>query len=216
MLHDEAARIFTQPSGRRRESSNCHRSRNHGYIPHISRAETLRLSRISPRRTMKPLLRAFLPFSFWITAIFINGCASSGPQGIQQARIDTSAAIAAEAPGNYYIGRRYYKPEFRFWGYVRRPGQPWSTAQLVMMNERQKLVPDRQQGKFGIDNNYEYKLYGEFSGDKVYEPASNGIYPEFILRNYELISTNPPPIFKSQLGGRAQAAVGRLQIERPQ
>ena len=127
-----------------------------------------------------------------------------------------AARIAAEAPGDYYIGRRYFKPDFKFWGYIRKPGQPWSTAQLVMLNEKQKLAPDREQVKFGVDNNYEYKLYGSFSGDKVYEPASNRVYPEFVLKGYEMISTNPPPIFKSQLSGRADAAQTRYVIEKPE
>ena len=82
---------------------------------------------------------------------------------------------AAETQGDYFIGRRYYKPDFKFWGYIRRPGQPWSESQLVMLNEKQKLAPDREKLDFGSDNNYEYKLYGYFSGDKVYEPASNTI-----------------------------------------
>jgi hypothetical protein len=85
-----------------------------------------------------------------------------------------------------------------------------------MLNEKQKLAPDREKLDFGSDNNYEYKLYGYFSGDKVYEPASNTIYPEFVLKNYELISTNPPPIFSSQFSGRAQAEVNRYLIEKPQ
>lgn len=150
-----------------------------------------------------------------VAAALFTGCASQ-PQGIQQARLAASTAIQSEASGNYYIGRRYYKPMYKFWGYVRRPGQPWSTAQLVMLNEKHKLAPDRAQVNFGVDNNYEYKLYGEFSGDKVYEPASNGIYPEFVLKDYQVISTNPPPIFKSQVNGRAQAATGSLTIEKPE
>lgn len=124
--------------------------------------------------------------------------------------------IATEPPGNYFIGRRYYKPDFKFWGYVRRPGEPWSKAQLVMLNEKQKLAPDREQMKFGFDNNYEYKLDGYFSGEKVYEPASNGIYPEFVLKDYQLIATNPPPIFKSQYSGAAKAAETRYTIEKPE
>ncbi|MFN2474874.1 MAG: hypothetical protein ABR526_00835 [Chthoniobacterales bacterium] len=148
-------------------------------------------------------------------AMLFAGCAGQ-PQGIQQARLAASTAIQNETPGNYYIGRRYYKPVYKFWGYVRRPGQPWSTSQLVMLNEKRKLAPDRAQVNFGVDNNYEYKLYGDFSGDKVYEPASNGIYPEFVLKNFELISTNPPPIFRSQFNGRAQAATGSLTIEKPE
>ena len=150
-----------------------------------------------------------------LAAVLLAGC-ETVPQGIQQAKIDMAKRIATETPGDYFIGRRYYKPDFKFWGYVRKPGQPWATSQLVMLNEKQKLAPDRQQVNFGSDNNYEYKLYGHFSGDRVYEPASNTIYPEFILKSYEVISTNPPPIFKSQFSGSAQAAVTRYQNEKPQ
>jgi hypothetical protein len=87
---------------------------------------------------------------------------------------------------------------------------------MVMLNEKEKLAPDREQLHFGIDNNYEYKLYGYFSGERVYEPASNTIYPEFVLKGYELISTHPPPIFRSQMNGESQANVGRYTIERPE
>ncbi|MEO6872830.1 MAG: hypothetical protein ABI233_11500 [Chthoniobacterales bacterium] len=142
----------------------------------------------------------------------LAGCETM-PQGIQQARIAMQQRIQTEPPGNYFIGRRYYKPDFKFWGYVRRPGQPWSTAVLVMLNENQKLAPDREQVNFGFDNGYQYRLYGHFSGDKVYEPASNGFYPEFVLKGYQLISTNPPPIFKSQY---TRTGGNRYQIEKPE
>ena len=127
--------------------------------------------------------------------LFLVSC-DTVPEGIQQAKINIAKEIASEQPGDYYIGRRYFKPDFKFWGYVRRPNQPWSTAQLVMLNEKQKLAPDRERLDFGSDNNYEYKLYGEFSGETVYEPASNGFYPEFILKGYELRNVSPAPIFK--------------------
>src|SRR4029450_1427515 len=105
--------------------------------------------------------------------------------GIYRPRLAAAQAIQSETPGDYYIGRRYYKiPQYKFWGYVRQPGQPWSTAKLVVFNEKQKLAPDREQLNFGFDNNYEYKLHGYFSGEKVYEPASNGIYPHFVLNIY--------------------------------
>ena len=160
------------------------------------------------------MIRSRCRFLF-LVAILLAGC-ETVPRGIQQAKIDMAKRIATEQPGDYFIGRRYYKPDFKFWGYVRKPGQPWATSQLVMLNEKQKLAPDRQQVNFGSDNNYEYKLYGRFSGDRVYEPASNTIYPEFILKGYEVISTNPPPIFKSQFSGSGQAAVTRYQIEKPE
>ncbi len=54
------------------------------------------------------------------------------------------------------------------------------------------------------------------SGDKVYEPASNGIYPEFVLKGYELISMSPPPIFRSQFRGNASAADLRYVVEKPE
>jgi hypothetical protein len=164
---------------------------------------------------MKQAFRFLMAGHILVASFWLAGC-DTVPQGIQQARIAAAQGIAAEPPGDYYIGRRYYKPDFKFWGYVRRPGQPWSTAQLVMLNEKEKLAPDRQALSFGSDNNYEYKLYGAFSGDRVYEPASNTIYPEFILKNYELISTSPPPIFKSQMNSRVQAATTRYTIEKPE
>jgi hypothetical protein len=132
---------------------------------------------------------------------FLTGCAStvgSTPGQTSRARVGMAEAIKAEPPGSYYIGRRYYKTDYKFWGFVRSAGQPWSTARLVMMNENQKFAPDRASGKIGADNDYEYKLTGNFSGDTVYEPASNGFYPEFILRGYELRSSTPPPLYKEQ------------------
>jgi len=164
---------------------------------------------------MKGAIRFLFSIEVLLVALFFTGC-ETVPAGIQQAKIAMAQHIAAEPPGDYFIGRRYFKPNFKFWGYVRRPGQAWSTAQLVMLNEKQKLAPDRERLSFGSDNNYEYKLYGYFSGDKVYEPASNGVYPEFVLKGYEEISTNPPPIFKSQYSGRADAANTRFVIEKPE
>jgi hypothetical protein len=163
-------------------------------------------------RRLAPLLFAS---NALLGALFFSGC-ETVPQGIQQAKIEMAQRIAVEPAGDYFIGRRYYKPDYKFWGYVRRPGQPWSTAQMVMLNEKQKLAPDREQLNFGSDNNYEYKLYGNFSGDTVYEPASNGIYPEFVLKGYELISTNPAPIFRSQFRGKATAADLRYVVEKPE
>ena len=148
---------------------------------------------------------------------FLAGCGTPMPSGIEQVRIDAAQKIAAEPPGDYFIGHRYFKGSvYKFWGYVRKPGQPWNTAQLVVLNEKGKLAPDREKLSFGSDNNYEYKLWGNFSGQTVYEPASNGFYPEFVLKKYELISTNPAPIFKTQYNDRARAAMGRTQIEKPE
>lgn len=138
-------------------------------------------------------------------------------------QLELARQIQAEPPGDYFIGRRYFKANYRFWGYVRRPAQPWNTAVLVMFNENKKLAPDRSQlgpgtessyeTHAGFDNDYEYKLLGHFSGDKVYELVSNRVYPEFVLTDYELRSTHPPAIFPSQITGRR---IGAFVIEKPE
>lgn len=130
-------------------------------------------------------------------AFLLASCASSAERdGRAAARQAMFENIHLEQPGDYFIGRRYYKKDYKFWGFVRKPGQPWSTAKLVIMDENQKLAPDRAINEIGSDNNYEYKLYGHFSTDPpVYEPASNNWYPSFILTGYELISVSPAPIF---------------------
>lgn len=145
---------------------------------------------------MTPFFRRFLLCLALICPAVFSSCETdSGFQGIQSTRI-AAEAVKTEKPGDYWIGRRFYKQDYRFWGYVRRPGQPWNTAQLVMLNEQTKLAPDREGGHIGTDNGYEYKLIGDFSGQKVYEPASNTIYPEFVLKGAELISATPPNIYR--------------------
>lgn len=141
----------------------------------------------------KLLINSLLLFG----ALILAGCETPLPEGIQAAHIAMEESIKAEPPGDYFIGRRYYKKDYKFWGFIRQPGQPWSTAKLVMLNEQQKLAPDRALNQIGSDNNYEYKLQGRFSGETVYEPASNGFYPEFILAGYELRSVSPAPIFRT-------------------
>jgi hypothetical protein len=126
----------------------------------------------------------------------LSGCVTPHAQNQRSARQSMDEAIRQEEPGKYFVGRRYYKRDYKFWGFVRQPGQPWSTAKLVMLNEQAKLAPDRELGTLGSDNNYEYKLYGDFSGQTVYEPASNGFYPEFVLKAYELRNVSPPNIYK--------------------
>jgi hypothetical protein len=144
-------------------------------------------------------IRRFLSFfPLLLTTGFFAGCeAVDSPDKV--ARAAMIAAISTEPEGDYFIARRYYKVDYKFWGWVRKPRQPWTTAKLVMLNEHEKLAPDRALGKLGSDNNYEYKLFGSFSGETVYEPASNNFYPEFILTGYEIQNATPPNIYKSPM-----------------
>jgi hypothetical protein len=103
-----------------------------------------------PVQAMRRAVQYLLATNVVLGAVFFAGC-QTVPQGIQQARIEMTQQIAAEPAGDYYIGRRYYKPDYKFWGYIRKPGQPWSTAELVMLNEKWKLAPDRERLEFGSD-----------------------------------------------------------------
>ena len=143
---------------------------------------------------MRPTFSGFLAVLLLVT---LCGCQTPEWRRAVAARPAMIRAIETEPAGNYYVGRRFYKSDFRFWGYVRSPRKPWSTAQLVMLNEHGLLAPDREKGKLGLDNGYEYRLEGYFSGDTVYEPASNRFYPEFVLQNYRLKSEEPGAIFRS-------------------
>jgi hypothetical protein len=111
------------------------------------------------------------------------------------ARAAMAAAIRSEQPGNYFVGRRMFKKDYKMWGWVRDPGHPWKTAKLVMLNEQTRLAPDRVRGTLGDDNNCEYRLEGRFTGETVYEPASDRFYPEFQLTSFEVLNTKPGPIY---------------------
>lgn len=126
-----------------------------------------------------------------------SGCATLNSSATA-AREEMKAEIQAEPRGNYFVGRRYFKNDYKFWGYIRKPGEQWTEAKMVMLNENKRLAPDREGGTLGMDNGYEYKLTGYFSGATVYEPASNGFYPEFVLTGYQLRNATPAPIFSNQ------------------
>jgi hypothetical protein len=144
-------------------------------------------------------------------ALLLVGCQTTEDQFTQSQTL-LNRTIAGEPPGNYFVGRRFYRRNFFFWGYIRPPRQPWSSSKLVMMNEQKMLAPDRQANKAGFDSNYEYRLQGYFSGQTVYEPASNSFYPEFVLTSYKLISDHPPQIFRDPKAMDPD----RLYIDKPQ
>ena len=128
-----------------------------------------------------------------VPLVLINSCETVDRDA--PARAAMAAAIRSEQPGNYFVGRRMFKKDYKMWGWVRDPGQPWKTAKLVMLNEQTRLAPDRVHGTLGDDNNYEYRLEGRFTGETVYEPASDRFYPEFQLAGFEVLNTKPGPIY---------------------
>jgi hypothetical protein len=139
-----------------------------------------------------------LQIAICLLLLALAGCETPIIYQSAQDRTAISEAISRETAGNHFIGRRFYKVDYKMWGWVKKPRESWKQSQLVMFNEQKKLAPDREQKKVGADNNYEYRLSGYFSGEKVYEPASDSFYPEFVLTGTTVISTNPPLIFPDQ------------------
>ena len=72
---------------------------------------------------------------------------------------------------------------------------------MVIFNEGHKHAPDRLpegpigdgEDRYGYDDNYEYKLMGQFSGNTIYDPRGDLFLPEFVLRDYELINRTTGP-----------------------
>ena len=127
--------------------------------------------------------------------LLLTGCATT-PQGkLLTEPPAVSQQIAQEQPGDYYIGRRVFCPPFAVWGYVRSPRQSWRNAKLVILNEKFQFAPDRARHQLGSDNGAEYKLYGYFSGDQIYDASAGRFCAEFVLKGSELISANPIPIW---------------------
>lgn len=135
--------------------------------------------------------------------LILSSCATTMDDPMTQQQIaNRNAAISMEPRGNWFIGRRFYIERTQFWGYIRRPGQSWDNSQLVMINENQKLQPDRLPeapsagaNGHGFDHNHEYRMYGHFSGQTVYDPNSDLFLPEFVLTNYERVTASPGWLF---------------------
>lgn len=145
------------------------------------------------------MIRFFIALAL-LSVIFLVSCADPmiGPK-TEARRI----AIAEEPQGDWFIGRRFTIERTQFWGYLRRPGQPWEDARLTIMNEHQMKQPDRlpeaptdNSPAHGHDHNYEYKIWGRFSGKTIYDPNSDLFLPEFVLTKWELLSGNPGWLFR--------------------
>lgn len=135
-------------------------------------------------------------------AICLTLCQCNTLKSDCQAINSREAEIAKEKPGDYYIGRRYYVPSTRFWGYLRKPQQSWRTALLVIMDESVCRNPDRgyeppvKGAVFGTDQNVEYIVHGRYTDEKAYEPSTNLILPVFKATGFEVLNKQPGFLFK--------------------
>ena len=132
----------------------------------------------------------------------ISSGGSGGPANMGGPTVaERKASIASEQTGNFFYGRRYYVKKTRFWGYLRKPRQSANKSQLVILKEDRKRAPDRLSesgppgARYGFDNNYEYRIRGNYTGEKAYDPNSNQVLPVFLLTGYEVVDRNPGWLF---------------------
>ena len=71
---------------------------------------------------MRKYFSAFCSLLMFLTS---TGCESPELSGIRAAQLAQSNRIGQEPAGDYFIGRRYYNANYKFWGYIRKLGQPW-------------------------------------------------------------------------------------------
>ncbi|WAC19203.1 hypothetical protein OVA24_18410 [Luteolibacter sp. SL250] len=152
---------------------------------------------------LNQLIRAFVVAA---GCFVLTQCAGSGRMGTGNMGGPTmeerNAKVANEATGDFYYGRRYYVEKTRFWGYLKKPRQPWSKAKLVIFREDRMKSPDRlpEAGppgqRYAFDNNYEYRIRGHYTGNEAYDPNSNQFLQEFMLTGYEVVDRNPGWLFR--------------------
>ncbi len=71
----------------------------------------------------------------------------------------------------------------------------------MIFDESRKRAPDRlpESGppgaSYAFDNNYEYKIRGNYTGQEAYDPNSNQFLPVFKLSGYDLVDRNPGWLF---------------------
>lgn len=144
------------------------------------------------------LLALALPLFFTGCGGMSGGAGNMGGPSVEERK----AQIASEPTGSFYYGRRYFVEKTRFWGYLRKPRQSAASAKLVIMREDKKRTPDRlPEGgpagrRYGFDQNYKYKIWGNYTGRQAYDPNSNQFLPEFMLSKYEVVDRQPGWLFR--------------------
>lgn len=143
-------------------------------------------------------MHRFLSILLLLPLLLSVSCQTYDPQE----KIDRDARIRAEPRGDWYVGRRYHTYGTRFWGYLRRPGELWEDgSKLTIMKERATTQPDRlpeapmSGPAFGYDHNYEYRVWGGYTGRKVYDPNADMELPEFAPTRFQLANERPGFLF---------------------
>jgi len=84
------------------------------------------------------------------------------------------------------------------WGWIRKSGDDWSSAQWFALQETPGLAvaPQRKLVAFDADLDWEFKFWGEFASNRAYDPSQDEELPLFILKGYEVIGPAGPLYLK--------------------
>jgi len=84
------------------------------------------------------------------------------------------AEIAAEPPGDYLLAIDISRESvYKFWD-TSQTGSTLEHRETRGPERKGKARAGSEKLSFGSDNNYDIQTLGSFSGQTVYEPASNG------------------------------------------
>lgn len=96
--------------------------------------------------------------------------------------------------GPVYIGHRFVAERYTEWGWVWRENETYRKARWVMLEEEPgvRMAPGRFLSSPTADNNYEYRLYGEFAPYKGYDPNYDLFVEVFRIKGFEVIGPAAP------------------------
>ncbi|MEO0453163.1 MAG: hypothetical protein AAFY98_03375 [Verrucomicrobiota bacterium] len=100
-----------------------------------------------------------------------------------------------DTTGQAYLGHRSVVDRYAGWGWIKKEDSVWKRAQWAVIEEipRKMPIPGRFLGNPNQDDNYQYKLYGEWANYKAYEPNYDVYVPVFQLTGFELIGKRSKP-----------------------
>src|SRR5258708_26763753 len=121
---------------------------------------------------MSTVLRCKLRIEAFFWVFLLIGC-----QTISRTTVSNGLEVSPEAAervkterlGDYFVGRRLVGQHFYFWGYVKKPGESWDRAKLVMLNENMARAPDRVRNASASDTHWDNRRCGIFSADRSSE-----------------------------------------------
>lgn len=104
--------------------------------------------------------------------------------------------------GPVYIGHRVVIEKYAGWGWIRKESDSWRKGRWVALQEELGEIeaPGRYTRHPESDQDVQYRLFGEFTDDTVYEPNIDVFIPVFALKGFELIGPAPRPDLRPPRG----------------